>query len=216
MDWDKDWTGGVIEIIVEGFFSLIHNPFILEERNDDGTFSVLEKRNGAGAQILGTNLEFKISDQKFYALQAGYTFLQSEYEQPLQWSSEANENQLVTEFLKTPNAYGNLILDIYPTKKGTITLSSIHTGSMLVPHFSGYVSEDVLKKTKDFIEINVKLSYDIKLKKSKKLTTYLGVKNILNSYQTDFDQGQYRDASYVYGPMAPRTYFVGVKWRWNK
>ena len=216
MDWDKDWTGGVIEIIVEGFFTQIHNPFILEERNDDATFSVLEKRNGAGAQILGTNLEFKISDQKIYALQAGYTFLQSEYEQPLQWSSEANKNQLVTEFLKTPNAYGNLILDVYPIKNGTVTLSSIHTGSMLVPHFSGYVSEDVLKKTEDFLEINIKLSYDIKLKKSKKLTTYLGIKNILNSYQTDFDRGQFRDASYVYGPMAPRTYFVGVKWRWNK
>ncbi|MCH9823427.1 MAG: TonB-dependent receptor, partial [Bacteroidetes bacterium] len=50
-DWDKDWSSGVIEVIVEGFFTKIHNPFILEERNDNGTFSILEKRNGSGAQI---------------------------------------------------------------------------------------------------------------------------------------------------------------------
>jgi len=215
-DWDKDWSSGVIEVIVEGFFTKIHNPFILEERNDIGTFSILEKRNGSGAQILGTNLDFKISDQKYYALQAGYTFLQSEYDAPLQWSSETENDQLITEFLRTPNAYGNLILDVYAIKNGTITLTSIHTGSMLVPHFSGYIENDVLKKTEEFLEINLKISYDFKLKKSKKLTTYCGVKNILNSYQSDFDQGQFRDASFVYGPMTPRTYFAGIKWSWNK
>ena len=94
--------------------------------------------------------------------------MQSEYEAPLQWSSETENDQLITEFLRTPNAYGNLILDVYAIKNGTITLTSIHTGSMLVPHFSGYIENDVLKKTEEFLEFNLKISYDFKLKKSKK------------------------------------------------
>jgi len=43
------------------------------------------------------------------------------------------------------------------------------------------------------------------------MTFSLGVKNIFNSYQDDFDRGPMRDSDYVYGPGAPRTYFFGVK-----
>jgi outer membrane receptor for ferrienterochelin and colicins len=40
---------------------------------------------------------------------------------------------------------------------------------------------------------------------------YAGVKNILNSYQDDFDRGIDRDPGYVYGPMLPRTIYVGLR-----
>jgi outer membrane receptor for ferrienterochelin and colicins len=38
-----------------------------------------------------------------------------------------------------------------------------------------------------------------------------GIQNILNSYQSDFDKGVNRDASYIYGPSRPRTFFIGLK-----
>jgi outer membrane receptor for ferrienterochelin and colicins len=37
-----------------------------------------------------------------------------------------------------------------------------------------------------------------------------GMKNILNSYQKDFDKGVLRDAGYIYGPSLPRTVFIGL------
>jgi outer membrane receptor for ferrienterochelin and colicins len=37
-----------------------------------------------------------------------------------------------------------------------------------------------------------------------------GVKNILDHFQHDIDKGMDRDAGYVYGPAAPRTFFAGV------
>ena len=213
-DYDKEWSKGVLEVIIEGFYTQIHNPFILEERTGNNNISILEKRNGSGAEIMGTNVEFKLSDQRFYALQVGYTLLQSEYKTPVEWSSESTE--LVSSFLRTPNAYGNLILDVYALKNTTVTFSSIHTGSMLVPHYAGYISEDRLEKSSHFLELNLKVSYDIKLKKAKKLVAFGGVRNMLDSYQEDFDFGMNRDAGYIYGPMAPRTYFIGLKWSWNK
>ena len=38
-----------------------------------------------------------------------------------------------------------------------------------------------------------------------------GIKNILNSYQDDFDTGIDRDPGYIYGPLTPRTVFIGLR-----
>ena len=38
-----------------------------------------------------------------------------------------------------------------------------------------------------------------------------GVKNILNAYQSDFDAGINRDPAYVYGPVTPRTIYLGIR-----
>ena len=40
-----------------------------------------------------------------------------------------------------------------------------------------------------------------------------GVKNIFDSFQSDFDRGMERDSGYVYGPQLPRSWFAGVKIR---
>jgi outer membrane receptor for ferrienterochelin and colicins len=37
------------------------------------------------------------------------------------------------------------------------------------------------------------------------------MKNIFNSFQKDFDKGEFRDAGYIYGPTLPRTVFLGIK-----
>jgi len=37
------------------------------------------------------------------------------------------------------------------------------------------------------------------------------VKNIFDEFQNDIDAGPFRDSVYVYGPMTPRTYFLGLK-----
>jgi outer membrane receptor for ferrienterochelin and colicins len=38
-----------------------------------------------------------------------------------------------------------------------------------------------------------------------------GIQNMLDSYQRDFSTGPERDADFVYGPIRPRTFFMGVK-----
>jgi len=38
-----------------------------------------------------------------------------------------------------------------------------------------------------------------------------GVKNIFNSYQSDFDSGIDRDPAYIYGPNTPRTIYFGIR-----
>ena len=38
-----------------------------------------------------------------------------------------------------------------------------------------------------------------------------GVRNLNGAYQNDFDTGKNRDSNFVYGPGAPRTLVLGVK-----
>lgn len=215
LDWDKNIKKGIMEIVLEGFYTQIHNPFVLEAIEESGEIMVLERRNGSGAEVVGGNIEFKITDQKNYAFQSSFTLLKSQYKEPLQWSTKVEGDQFTSEFLRTPNYYANFALDVYPIKNMTIVFTGLYTGPMWVQHYAGYISADELVRTSDFIDIGLKLSYDMKLSKKNKLMVYLGVKNIFNQYQTDFDQGQFRDASYVYGPQQPRTFYLGLKYKFN-
>ena len=82
---------------------------------------------------------------------------------------------------------------------------------MYVGHSAGYIEKDVLKKTDSFFDATIKLAYDIKIGKSYTLQFNMGLQNVFDSYQDDFDKGEFRDAGYFYGPTQPRTYFVGIK-----
>jgi len=112
---------------------------------------------------------------------------------------------------RSPNRYGYLTANYTVTKNFNISLSGTYTGSMLVQHFAGYIAEDTENKTPDFYDLNLKLSYDFKLNSSAQLQLNTGVQNIFNSYQKDFDKGEFRDAGYIYGPALPRTFFFGMK-----
>ena len=89
---------------------------------------------------------------------------------------------------------------------------------MDVEHFAGglrpdgtEVLKDELVRTNPFFDLGIKLSYDFKIWKTIGLQLNGGVRNILNSYQRDFDQGPARDSGYIYGPSLPRSIFVGAK-----
>ena len=43
-----------------------------------------------------------------------------------------------------------------------------------------------------------------------KLEFHAAMKNILNAYQNDFDQGALRDSGYIYGPSLPRSLILGT------
>ena len=89
---------------------------------------------------------------------------------------------------------------------------------MYVEHYAGgmlpdgsTLQQDRLEHTKSFFDLGLKLSYDFKGGKRSGLQVNAGVRNILNSYQNDFDRGAARDSGYIYGPSIPRSYFFGVK-----
>ncbi len=210
IDWNKDLEDGEFALTLEGFYTHLANPFILEQLTD----AIWEKRNGDNANVKGLNIEVKYAPNAKWLMQAGGTIQEGKYDTPVQWSDEVTgSTKNADQFFKSPNVYGNFVVTYAPTKQFQNNVSGVYTGRMYAPHLAGYIEQDVLERTPDFMELNYKVSYDFSLDNHKHIKFQLngGVQNIFDSYQQDFDQGADRDAAYIYGPSRPRTFFMGIK-----
>ena len=201
--WDMNLT-------LEGFFTQLNDVFTLVENGHDAMGNLLLTRtNASGARVSGVNLEAKFSYGHLLNFQAGYTYNHSRYIEPEQWSENPNIAPQRRMF-RTPDHYGYFLLNIEPVKHFHILTNGKVTGSMLVQHFAGYIPEDEEVTTPTFFEWDFKLCYDIPIYKHYILEINAGVKNVLDHFQRDLDQGMDRDAGFVYGPAAPRTFFAGI------
>ena len=207
-EWSKSTLDENYRLTFETFYTRLEKPFVLERVSE----TVFEKRNGEGANVYGMNLDAVFAPNQDWILQLGGTLQKAKYDSPVQFSDDPSVSlENARNFFKSPNIYGNFILTYAPVKNWQNNLSGVYTGSMYVPHLAGYIENDRLEKTEDFMEVNFKTAYIFELAKSFQLELNLGVQNIFNQYQKDFDIGVDRDANYVYGPSRPRTVFVGLK-----
>lgn len=197
-----------MDFLIEGFSTQIKDVFVLQNLglNPAGQI-VMERNNGSGANVSGINIEGKIAPSPKYQFQFGFTLQQSLYDAPEFWSP----NVVATKkMLRTPSDYGYFSMSYNVSKSFLLNATGTYTGSMLAPHFAGYIATDRLEKTPTFGDVNLKASYDYRINGIAVQLTG-GVKNIFNSYQSDLDRGPLRDAGYIYGPMLPRSFFVGFK-----
>jgi outer membrane receptor for ferrienterochelin and colicins len=200
-------------LMVEGFYTILNDVFTLEqtgETTDDGTATILERRNGSGATVMGVNLEARLAFNPWLQLQVGGTLQRSRYKEPEKWSEDESV-PAVTRMFRSPDSYAYMTATVTPVRRFDISLTGTYTGRMLVQHFAGYIEKDVAHLTNAFFDMGLKLSYDFRIYGKIGLQINGGVKNIFNSYQRDFDQGPDRDAGYIYGPSLPRSIFVGAK-----
>jgi outer membrane receptor for ferrienterochelin and colicins len=210
-DWYRQFGRWELNLTAEGFYTYLQDVFFLREDGKDASGNLLFTRtNAQGAWVGGLNLEGKVSYYRApfsFSLSAGYTYQQSRYTVAQQWSADVAPQ---TRMLHTPDNYGYVLIDIQPIQDFTISINGKVTGSMLVPHLAGYVAQDEETLTPSFWDLGIRLAYDVHLYKHYCLEISCGVKNILDQYQRDNDQGEFRDANYIYGPTIPRSYFVGL------
>lgn len=208
--WEHFFGSYDFDLLVEGFYTDLNDVFVLRPNGFDAHGNILMERcNGAGAYVGGVNVEAQLTRGNF-ALQTGYTWQQSRYKEPEEWS-ENPDLEPQRRMFRTPDHYGYLSLLCPITERFQASVSGIYTGPMLVQHYAGYVEDDCETITPSFFDMGVKLSYDIPLNVGTSLQISGGVQNVFNSYQTDFDKGAMRDAGYIYGPSTPRTYHLGLK-----
>lgn len=200
-------------LILDAFYNDIKNSFILSDPIElKNGISVLNKRNSSGSFVYGLNYELNFAFGTDFQIQSGLTTQKAFYkDEEVLWESMNNDTIVKTKrILRTPNNYAYFNLN-YLLDKFTISASSVYTGSMIVPFIKNIDTEYTeLIKTNEFFELNLKLSYDFDFQYNH-LIVSIGVQNIFNSYQSDFDRGKNRDASYVYGPARPRTAFISFK-----
>jgi len=196
------------QILVEGFYTSLIDPFANEygEPDEDGTVIYTRVNAEDGAKVQGVNFELNASPSNKFQLQSGFTIQKSEFEEPQEFDA--------TRFFRTPNTYGYVSMNLRPIPVFNIALTGNYTGPMLVPYFGPQIPDPEagqLNESNSFFDAGLKLSNDIKITDDVKVQLNGGVKNMLNSYQDDFDSGIDRDPGYVYGPLTPRTIYFGLK-----
>lgn len=200
------------DLLVEGFYTRINDAFVNELVFEDTTSGYMhyERRNADGAEVMGINVEITASPIETMRLQLGGTWQSSRYTgQGKEWK----EGQYECRMERTPDIYAYLTGVYTPIKQLQLTASGTFTGPMLVYHtITTAGGTDVQKVITDsFFDLTVKAAYSIPFGESTQLELSLGVQNIFDSYQRDFDCGPERDATYIYGPALPRTLIFGAK-----
>jgi outer membrane receptor for ferrienterochelin and colicins len=221
------------DLLVEGFYSLLTNPFAEEiyRLDDHGSFAYMRVNAEDGAYVAGINMEYNLYVSSVFDIQAGFTIQASRYRKAQPWGDE--EGNVSEYFMRSPNRYGFTTLNWKPVKQLNISLAFNYTGSMYVPHFGlnpddfedGEVQLAVIRaiangdiiegedlvRSRDFLVTDLLLTYDFILTHEATLQLFAGAKNIFNQVQSDFDRGIYRDAAYIYGPGQFRSINIGLK-----
>lgn len=193
-------------ILVEGFYTKLENPFqnTPSEIDDNGIVTYTRINAEKGATVAGLNLELKVVPNSNLSFNSGFTIQSSRYEEAQQ------DNFDRKEFYRTPDTYGFFTFDWRFLPKFGVSATGNYTGKMYIPYHQEYEDgSESLHRSKAFFDLGTRFYYKMQVLDAAEIQWYAGIKNIFNSFQSDFDRGIDRDPAYIYGPTLPRTVYLG-------
>lgn len=212
INYDKATEHFIAGFTVEGFYTYLKDAFFLYPLGPDDFGQRFEKRNGKGATVKGITLEARANFDYVLEVDAGYTVQSSMYDKPVETIAGLDAKQ---EFLRTPNQYGYATMTYTPIQNWSVSANLVYTAPMQLAHYGGEGTghaEDEYVTSPAFAEVSVRVGHTFVLENiDTGLELFGGVKNFTNAYQHDFDKDKNRDSNYIYGPLLPRTFFIGIR-----
>ncbi len=204
-EWKPEVGPGQALVEINGFHTGLRDLFSVQEADDPDT-PVFEFRKvnfgRAGVYGFEINLGWGIGDR--FVLQGGVVEQRARFAEP-----EPDFGS--RDFFRTPRRYSNAMLTWRAPRVADFFAAVRHTGSMLAPHYAGFIHEDRLESTPSFLVMDFAVARTFRAGGQARLTLGISARNLTNAYQPDLDRGPLRDSAYVYGPRFPRT--VGVSLR---
>ena len=210
-NYDKATPYYVYGFTFEGFFTSLDDAFFQDPVGENEFGEIFIKRNGSGAVVKGLSLDFRCNFDQKLQFESGLTLQQSLYHEGVNYSDMLPSKR---EFLRTPGKYGYATINYLSSKKFNFSINLVHTGRMELVHLAGSPNQsiDEYKTSETFNVIGLKTTYIQRVNQIGVAVEYsLGVKNLLNSYQSNFDSGKNRDSNFIYGPSTPRIIFFGLQ-----
>jgi outer membrane receptor for ferrienterochelin and colicins len=208
LDYIRDVRGGHLQAGVNFFSTDLHDVFVLEESQVlGGDFREFLRVNGAGSHVRGVEFDLNWRINRSLALRGGSTFQEARYQEP-----EPVFGSL--RYFRAPNRYGFASIDVFLPRDVSVFATADFTGSMVVPHYAGYIPRDRVQKTPAYAVYNLVFSRAFDLNQNMgnwpRMRLYLKVNNLFDNYQRDLDRGPLRDAGYFYGPTSMRGVTLGM------
>ncbi|MCP4152365.1 MAG: TonB-dependent receptor, partial [bacterium] len=204
IDYGKQTMNRLFQVSLGGFYNQINNVFTLGKAEILSNAHIFERFNGASARVYGVEVEAGFKFAGKFEVFSGWTFQTSKLDDP-------DPDFGSTKLFRSPDIYGSLRLEYNVPKLATLRTELKYTGSMNVPHYRGYISEDKLETSKAFVVMDFSASKRIDFGKGG-VTVVASIVNVFDRFQEDLDRGAFRDAGYIYGPRLPRTFRIGLKY----
>lgn len=210
INYDKVTEQYVYGFTVEGFYTNLKDAFYQDPSGSDLFGDIFIKRNGLGATVKGLTMEFRANLMQKIQIESGITIQESVYNEAISYSDNLPKRK---DFLRTPRQYGYATLSYNASDRISFSTNLVHTGEMSLIHLAGADGqfEDEFLVSRTFNAIGLKSTYVQFIKRvGVKLEYSVGVKNITNDYQREFDSFKNRDSGFIYGPSLPRTIYLGL------
>ncbi|MBA3950007.1 MAG: TonB-dependent receptor, partial [Acidobacteria bacterium] len=193
---------GLVE--VNAFDTRLRDLFHVVQQDVPGTatFEML-KTNVGRARVHGVevNLGWGIGDR--LVLQGGFVEQRARF-------AEAEPDFGSHDFFRTPRRLANATVTLGEIAGFDLFAGLRYAGSMLAPHYAGYIAADRLERSSSFVTADATVSRGFGVAGARVVLT-LTARNLTDRYQPDLDRGPLRDAAYVYGPRFPRAFALGTR-----
>ena len=208
--FDKYFVDMVYGLTIESFYTRIEGVFTQQYIGEDSFGDIFLKTNGRGALVKGVSADFRLNMNEKFQFQSGYTIQDSKFDESILYSEDLEKTD---KFLRTPKNYGYMYLTYLFNNQFKLSGDLVYTGSMDLVHYASEynIQADEYYKTPDFLTFGLNFTYSDIVKKGMSFEINVGLKNITNSYQNNFDQFKFRDSNFIYGPSLPRTLLFGIK-----
>jgi outer membrane receptor for ferrienterochelin and colicins len=207
---------------LNAFHTWLDDTLVVEPRDNPATPGVIEnvRTNGDSSTIYGAELNLGYF-RDTWRLELSWVEQRLEYENPQlvlgdpALADPADNPVFSGTYLRTPESLGLLRYTHEGPWFDTFVTAKL-TGPTDVPHIvsdptTGALVGNRVQRSPWFFNVDVGISREFEVPGGD-LTASLGVKNLLDDFQSDLDRGTFRDASYVYGPAFPRTVYAGVRY----
>ena len=196
---------GSASLELAAFQTDLEDLFHVVDADDPSTPDQQERLriNFGGAEVAGVEFAASLRWGSRVNAQIGFVRQSSRFDQ-------AEPDFGVRDFFRTPKQHGTLSLQARLPAELDLFVGARYTGSMVAPHYAGFIGEDRLETTRSFFELDLSIGRTFELN-GRSLTLILGGKNLTDAYQEDLDQGLLRDSNYVYGPRFPRSVSLGMR-----
>ncbi|WP_083912897.1 TonB-dependent receptor plug domain-containing protein [Rubritalea marina] len=209
-----------LRLEMNAFHTWLDDTFVVQPNDDPSTPGVIEeiRTNGEGSKVYGA--EFNLGYfTDFWSLELSWVQQRLEYDSPqlvLGDPDDTIDNAIFSNtYVRTPESLGLLRFN-HDGKWVDSFITGKLTGPMDIPRVvsnpgTGDLEGNRLERSPWFFNVDIGVSRDF-LVGDGELTTTLGIKNLFDDYQSDLESGAFRDASYIYGPAFPRTFFGSLNY----
>ena len=195
-------------VSVTGFSTQLDDGFTEQFVSKTGNIERWERVNSDGAKVHGLEFDTALQPARAMEIRGGLVYKKGEYDSP-------HEDFGTRNFLRTPDLTANLKLSFALGSRVKVVSSAQYMGEADVPHEVAVEGQDdpmlLLERSDSYLQWDAGLIIDLTLAGGLEPTLNLGVKNLTDAFQEDLDRGADRDPAYFYGPVRPRTLYLGME-----